>query len=198
VTVEPSIAGGSFERWSIEFRNRLRRMVEMRISPRLAGRIDPSDVVQETLVEAAQRFEDYCRKPTLSPYLWLRFLTLQRLNILYRRHVGTRKRSTSCESPLPNVEATSIALAEWFVDSGTSPSQAAVRREQRDILLQALTSMAPRDRELLTLRHFEQLSLEEAAQALGISLVAARRRYYRALERLQDLIAPLLETSPPH
>lgn len=195
VAVE-SFDDDALQRWSVEFRTRLRRVVELRISPRLASRLDPSDVVQEALVEAAQRFGEYRANPPLSPYLWLRFLTLQRLNILYRRHVETGKRSTQRESVLPDVEVASVALAEWFVDSGTSPSKAAVRREQHEHLRRTLESMSPQDREILTLRHFEQLSLEEATHVLGITLAAGRRRYYRALERLQELVAPLFEEEP--
>lgn len=187
-----SLDDGALNRWSAEFRERLRAMVEVRMTPRLASRLDPSDVVQEALVEAAQRFDDYRQNPILSPYLWLRFLTLQRLNILYRRHLQTRKRAADREAVMPELEVSSVALAQWLADSGTSPSKSAVRRERQSLLHDALEKIPPFDREILTLRHFEHLSHDEAAQVLGITLAAARRRYYRALERLQEIVVPIL------
>jgi RNA polymerase sigma-70 factor (ECF subfamily) len=158
------------------------------MDPRLAARLDPSDVVQEALTEATERYADYQRNPTMSPYLWLRFLTLQRLNILYRRHLATHKRAADREVVLPDFEVSSVVMAQWLIDHGSSPSESAAKREQNIRLCDALESMAPQDREILSLRHFEQLSNEESAKVLGITLAAASRRYYRALERLREII----------
>jgi RNA polymerase sigma-70 factor (ECF subfamily) len=168
-------------------------MVHVRLDPRLAARLDPSDVVQEALTEATERYPEYQRNPTMSPYLWLRFLTLQRLNILYRRHLATHMRSANREVVMPEFEVSSVVLAQWLVDDGTSPSESAAKREQQLRLRDALEAMSPQDREILSLRHFEQLSSEEAAQVLGITLSAASRRYYRALERLREILAPILD-----
>jgi RNA polymerase sigma-70 factor (ECF subfamily) len=165
------------------------------MDPRLTARLDPSDVVQEAMTEATERFADYQRNPTMSPYLWLRFLTLQRLNILYRRHLAAHKRAADREVTLPELEVSSVVMAQWLIDQGSSPSEAAAKREQWIHLHDALEAMSPRDREILTLRHFEQLTSDETAQALGISLAAANRRYYRALERLREIIGPILENS---
>jgi RNA polymerase sigma-70 factor, ECF subfamily len=163
-------------------------MVQVRMDPRLAARLDPSDVVQEALTEATERFADYEHNPTMSPYLWLRYLTLQRLHILYRRHLATHKRAANREVMLPDFEVSSVVMAQWLIDRGSSPSESAAKREVHLRLCEALETMSPQDREILTLRHFEQLSSEESAQVLGISLAAASRRYYRALERLREII----------
>jgi RNA polymerase sigma-70 factor (ECF subfamily) len=182
------------QRWCVEFRDRLRAMVHARLDPRLAARLDPSDVVQEALTEATQRFPEYQRNPTMSPYLWLRFLTLQRLAIFFRRHLATHKRAVDREAVLPDFDVSSIVMAQWLVDQHSSPSESAVKREQQLRLRDALETMSPQDREILSLRHFEQLSSDEAAQVLGITLAAASRRYYRALERLREIMAPILES----
>jgi RNA polymerase sigma-70 factor (ECF subfamily) len=180
------------EQWMTQFRDRLRAAVQLRLHPQLAGRFDPSDVIQEAYLEAAQRYEEYRRNPTLSPYLWLRFLTLQRLQIVHRRHLQAQMRAADRETALPELEVSSVGLAHWLVDSGPSPLQAALRREQQARLQQALETLPPQDREILTLRHFEQLNSDEAAQALGITPVAANRRYYRALDRLREIVLPIL------
>jgi RNA polymerase sigma-70 factor (ECF subfamily) len=94
---------------------------------------------------------------------------------------------------MPEFEVSSVVMAQWLVDRGTSPSESAVKRELHDRLRDALESMSPQDREILSLRHFEQLSSDEAAQLLGITLPAASRRYYRALERLREIMGPVLD-----
>jgi RNA polymerase sigma-70 factor, ECF subfamily len=181
--------------WISEYRDRLRSMVQVRLTPRMAARIDASDVIQEAFVEATERFADYRRNPTLTPYLWLRFLTLQRLKILYRRHLGTHMRTADREIVMPELEVSSIVLAKWLVDSGTSPSNSAMKQEQGSLLREAVERLSPQDREVLALRHFEQLSNEEAAHVLGLALAATRQRYYRALERLRELLLPILGDS---
>jgi RNA polymerase sigma-70 factor (ECF subfamily) len=185
-----------FQQWCVEFRDRLRAMVHVRLDPRLAARLDPSDVVQEALTEATQRFADYQRNPAMGPYLWLRFLTLQRLHILYRRHLATHKRAADREVVLPEFEVSSVVMAQWLIDRGSSPSESAAKREQHARLRDALETMSRQDREILTLRHFEQLTSEETAQVLGITLAAASRRYYRALERLRAIMDPILDSKP--
>jgi len=198
----PSVGGPNavpgppeLNRWFTEFRDQLRALVQLRLSPRLNGRLDPSDVIQEAYLEATERFGEYQRNPTLSPYLWLRFLTLQRLGIVHRRHLHTHKRAAGKEAMMPEIEVSSIVLADWLIDSGTSPSKSALKHECRDRLYEALETMSAQDREILTARHLEQLSNEEAAQALGITTAAASRRYYRALDRLREIIIPVLGDS---
>ena len=177
-----------FELCCVEHRDRLRRMVRLRLDPRLHGRIDPSDVLQEALLEAALRLDEYRRNPALPMFLWLRFLTGQKLLQLHRRHLGVQARDAAREislhrGPLP--EATSAALAAQLVGRHSSPSKAAMRAEVKLKLEQALNQMDPIDREVLVLRHFEQLSNAETAQSLGIEESAASKRYVRALKRLK-------------
>jgi RNA polymerase sigma-70 factor (ECF subfamily) len=172
-------------------RDRLQRMVGLRLDRRLRGRIDPSDVIQEASLEAASRLPEYVRNPTMPFFLWLRLITGQRLQILHRRHLGARMRDAGrevalCRGGLP--EATSFALAAQLLGRDTRPSEAAMRAERKTRLQEALDSMDPLDREALALRHFEQLTNAEAAQVLGITPAAAGKRYLRALERLRETL----------
>lgn len=175
-------------------RDRLRRMVEIRLDIRLRGRIDPSDVLQDAFFEASQRAEEYLRNRPMPVFLWLRFLVAQRLAGLHRHHLGVQARDASREVSLfsgPVPAACSSALAERLLGSFTSPSAAVVRAERALRLQDALNSMDPIDREVLSLRHFEQLSRSQTAQVLGITESAAGKRYLRALQRLKKLLAEL-------
>jgi RNA polymerase sigma-70 factor (ECF subfamily) len=170
---------------------RLRLMVRLRLDRRLQGRLDPSDVVQEAYVEAAERFEDYARDPDMPFFLWLRFLTAQKLLVLHRRHLGARARDAGREVSLDQgalPEASSAALAAQLVGQRTTPSQAAMRAEMQRRLQEALGDMDPLDREILALRHFEQLTNAESARVLGLRESAASMRYARALLRLKDIL----------
>lgn len=164
-------------------RDRLRRMVQFRIDPRLLGRIDPEDVVQEIYLAGQQRL--YAFREDQHPFpLWIRLVGQQTLVDVHRRHLGAGKRSAARE----RVFANSQGLSGFLMASITSPSQAAIREEQRVQLLAALESMDEIDREVLTLRHFEDLSNKEVAQLLGIGENAASNRYVRALTRLKGLL----------
>jgi RNA polymerase sigma-70 factor, ECF subfamily len=172
-------------------RNRLRRMVALRLDRRLQGRIDPSDVIQETYLEASTRLAEYLRNPSVPFFLWLRFLTGQKLVTLHRHHLGVQMRGAGQEvafgrGPLP--EASSAALAAQLLGDDTRPSEAAIRAEVKILVLEAVNSMDPLDREVLALRHFEQLSRAEISQVLGITESAAGKRYIRALERLKRVL----------
>jgi RNA polymerase sigma-70 factor (ECF subfamily) len=174
------------------YRDRLRRMVRLRMDRRLRGRVDPSDVLQEAQVEILRRAAAYAADPRLPPFLWIRFITGQRLMALHRHHLGARLRSAGQEIALhhgPIPQATSASLAEMLLGRLTSPTQAAQRAEVRLMLQEALNGMDPLDREVLTLRHFEELSNAEVAQLLGLSKTAASNRYIRALERLRESLA---------
>jgi RNA polymerase sigma-70 factor (ECF subfamily) len=173
-------------------RDKLRRMVRLRLDRRLQGRVDPSDVLQEAQLEIVRRAQAYAADPRLPPFLWLRLITGQRLMALHRRHLGARMRSAGQEIALhhgPMPQATSASLAEMLLGRLTSPTQAAQRAEARVLLQEALNGMDPVDREVLTLRHFEELSNAEVAQVLGLSKTAASNRYIRALERLREMLA---------
>jgi RNA polymerase sigma-70 factor (ECF subfamily) len=172
-------------------RDRLRRMVQLRMDRRLRGRLDASDVIQEAFLEAATRFDEYARGRPMPFFLWLRFITGQRLLGAHRRHLGVRARDARREVALYRgslPEATSESLAAQLLGRLTSPSHAAVRAELQIRLQETLNSMEETDREILALRHFEQLSCAESAEELGIEEPAASSRYYRALKRLRALL----------
>ena len=175
-------------------RDRLQRMVRLRLDRRLQGRIDPSDVLQEAYLEASERFADYARDPDMPFFLWLRFLTAQKVLVLHRRHLGTKGRDAGREVSLYRgalPEASSAALAAQLVGHRTSPSQAAARAEMQVRLQEALNRMDPTDREVLALRHFEQLTNAETARVLGLRESATSMRYARALLRLKDILAQM-------
>ena len=172
-------------------RGRLRHMIRLRLDRRLQGRLDPSDVLQEAYLEACERFPDYARQPDLPFFVWLRFLTAQKLLVLHRRHLGAKVRDAAREISLYRgalPEASSAALAAQLVGHRTTPSAAAMRAEMQIRLQEALNGMDALDREVLALRHFEQLSNAETARVLGLRESAASMRYARALLRLKDIL----------
>ena len=176
------------------YRNRLRRMVLLRLDRRLQGRVDASDVLQEAYLDVAQRALEYAANPTMPLYLWLRLMTGQRLLITHRRHLQTRMRDIGQEVSLYRgalPQASSASLAAQLLGRLTSPSLAAMRAEMQLRLQEALNGMEPLDREVLTLRHFEELTNGETARVLGIHKAAASNRYIRALERLRDVLSGL-------
>jgi RNA polymerase sigma-70 factor (ECF subfamily) len=173
---------------------RLIRMVAFRKDPRLRGRIDAADVVQEAFIQASAHREDFFRAPEMSLYLWLRKIVSNKLFELHRYHIGTHMRDANRDRPLAapqNWDDTAEAL--WLHLSGhlTSPSAAAVKREASTRLAEALDRMDATDREVLMLRHFEQLTNAEAARVVGIEERAAGKRYLRALARLREILSEL-------
>jgi RNA polymerase sigma-70 factor (ECF subfamily) len=172
-------------------RERLRRMVRLRLDRRLQGRIDSSDVLQEAHLEVARRAREYLEQRTMPPYLWFRFLTGQALLGLHRHHFAARKRDAAREVSLRHhgtPRATTISPAELLPGRSTSPTLAAQRAEMRARLQEVLNTMEPLDREVVALRHFEELSNGEVARVLGLSKTAASNRYLRALGRLQKML----------
>ena len=160
-----------------------------------APRVDPSDVIQEAFLEATARREGYASEPApMSPYLWLRFLTLQRLQIAHRTHLGTRARDPVREISIhgqASPAASSAAIAAQLLGRDTRASEIALRAERKLRLQDALNTMDVIDREVLALRHFEQLSNAECARVLGLNEPAARKRYVRALKRLKEILSAL-------
>jgi RNA polymerase sigma-70 factor, ECF subfamily len=176
-------------------RERLRRMVQLRLDRRLRGRIDPSDVIQEAFVDAARRLAEYSVDTAMPPFIWLRFLTAQRLVTLHRIHLGVKARDAGREvslrsGPLPSADSRS--LAAQLLGRLTTPSRAAIRAEVQLKIQDALNAMDPIDREILALRHFEELNNSETAAVLGLHKAAASNRYVRALRRLKEVLAPTL------
>jgi len=176
-------------------RPRLRRMVAVRMHPVLRGRIDPSDVLQEAFAEATDRLASYAERPELPFFLWLRWLTGMRLKRVHREHLDRQARNPRREVPLDGGSlpgATSAALAEQLLGRDTRPSEAAARAERKRRVEVALDAIDPTDREMLLLRHFEELSNVEVARVLGITSAAASKRYVRALVELKRILGPML------
>jgi RNA polymerase sigma-70 factor (ECF subfamily) len=175
-------------------RDRLRRMVELRMDARLHGRIDASDVLQDGFLDVAKRVENYLSDPRLPVFLWLRLVVSDRLAMVHRHHLGTRMRDASQEVSLyrdPMPQASSAALALMLLGRVTSPSNAAIRAEQILQIQEAVNSLEPLDREVVALRHFEQLSRAETAAVLGITEEAGAKRYIRALKKLKTILAAM-------
>ena len=174
---------------------KLRRMVAFRMDPRLRGRVDAADVVQDAFVEASAHRQDYFRSAAPAAlFLWLRGVVANKLLEVHRHHLGTHMRDARRELPLHaprNPDDTSAALCAHLTAGLTRPSVAAVRREVETRLAAALAEMDATDREVLALRHFEQLSNGEAAQVLGIQERAAAKRYLRALGRLKQILSAM-------
>jgi RNA polymerase sigma-70 factor, ECF subfamily len=166
-------------------RKKLKQMVAVRLDRRLAARVDPSDVVQEALAEAARRLDDYLRDRPMPYYLWLRRLAWVRLDRVHRRHTAGR-RSVAREEPPDLPEESVLELADRLLANRTGPVDAALRGERRQRVRAALDRLAAVDREVLVLRFLERLSTAETAAVLGVSENAVRLRHMRALERLRD------------
>jgi RNA polymerase sigma-70 factor (ECF subfamily) len=172
-------------------RERLWRMVRLRLDRRLQGRLDASDVLQEAHLEVARRAGEYVERPNMPPFLWIRFLTEQTLLALHRHHLGARMRDAALEVSLRRggpPQAPSASLAEMLLGRLTSPTLAARRAEMQIRLQELINAMDPLDREVLALRHFEELTNGEVAQVLGLSKTAASQRYLRALGRLKEML----------
>jgi RNA polymerase sigma-70 factor (ECF subfamily) len=194
--LERAAAGdhGAWDAILAPHRDRLRRMVGLRLDYRLRGRIDPSDVIQEALLQAAQGLPKYLQQPDRPFFLWLRWLTGMTLQGLHRRHLGIQARNAGREVQLlgrPLPEASSAALAAQLLGRDTRPSVAAIRAERQRRLQEALNAMDPVDREVLVLRHFEELTNAEVARELGLQDSAASKRYIRALRKLKEILAAL-------
>src|SRR4051794_17875790 len=171
-------------------RDRLRRMVDFRLDARLRGRVSTSDVLQESYIDALKRLPHFQADPSVPFFIWLRTVTVQRLIEVHRQHLGAQARDAAREVRLGEggaIEASTERMAELIGDA-TSPSQAAQRLEVMAHLRRALDGLDPIDREVLALRHFEELSNQEVAALLGIQAAAASKRYVRALERLRDAL----------
>lgn len=179
------------------YRDKLWRMVNFRLDQRLLGRVDADDVLQEAYLAAAQRVEHFRKEPEMSALVWLRLIVGQTLTDVHRRHLGARMRDARQEVSMhvPSAQASSISLAAHLLGHLTSPSQAAMRDEMARRLEEALDSMDPIDREVLALRHFEELSNNEVSEVLGLQKSAASNRYVRALSRLRGILASMPDFS---
>jgi len=179
----------SFAQFFQQANERLRRIAHFRLDYRLQGRVSESDVIQETYVRAAQRLERYIDNPEVPFFVWLRTELHQKLIEVHRMHFGAGKRDIRKEQVIhrANTGQTSIALAAHLVGQMTSVTQLVQRAEQIDTLQTALGEMNEMDREIIALRHFEELSNLETAEILGIDASAASKRYLRALKRMRQI-----------
>jgi RNA polymerase sigma-70 factor (ECF subfamily) len=197
-------AGGDVDAWGAllaQHAQRLRRVALFRLNPRLRGRIDAADVLQETFVAATERRAEFFAEPGRSLFLWLRWMVANTLLDLHRHHLDAQMRDPRREQPFggggrdgrggDSADATRDALAAQLTCGVTGPATAARRGELHARLNEALARMDPIDREVLALRHYEQLTSTETAQVLGIQERAAAKRYGRALERLRELLAEM-------
>ncbi len=181
--------GPAFEQLLARHRDRLRHMVSVRIDERLSSRVDPSDVVQEAMVVAAKKFESYLSEPAVPFYPWLRRIAWERLVDLHRRHIVAGKRSVNREKSLGLSGESTMRFAEQLQASDAGPLKRMLRRELHARVRAALAQLNDRDREILVLRHLEQLNSRESAAVLGIREDAAVQRHVRALRRFQRLLA---------
>lgn len=171
-------------------RDRLKRTVEARLDPRLRARVDSSDVVQDALVEANGKMDDYLRERPIPFYSWLRQIALQRMTKLHEHHKSL-KRDVQREQGQATgwLGGSEGALAQLMADSGMGPCEHLLREERRRRVREALERLSPSDREVLALRHLDHLSPAEVAVVLGISEGAVKMRHARALIRLQALLS---------
>ena len=169
-------------------RGRLRRLIAVRLDPRLAARVDASDVVQETLADAAGRLDAYLRERPLPFYPWLRQIAWDHMIGTHRQHVRAGRRSVTREEPPALPGESVLELADRLLAVSSGPSATLRREERRALVRRALDRLPERDREVLVLRYLEQLSTAEAAAVLGISDGAVKLRLLRALQRLREFL----------
>jgi RNA polymerase sigma-70 factor (ECF subfamily) len=177
------------ERLLQRHRPRLREFVEVHLEPALRARLDASDVVQEAQLEAARRLPDFLRRRPMPFRLWLRKTAYERLLMLRRQHRGAARRAVGREAQLP--DRSSLVLAQNLLAPNSSPSRRAEREEQARRVQEALARLAEADREVLLMRHYEDLPYEDIACILGIEPAAARKRHGRALVRLHKILSEL-------
>jgi RNA polymerase sigma-70 factor, ECF subfamily len=174
-------------------REPVRRMIDLRLDPAIVQRVDASDVVQEVLLEASRRLADYLRQPAMPFHLWLRHIAKDHLIDAHRRHHQAQKRGVDREQPIHRpgwADRSSLELAGQLLDHERTPASEAIQQELQRRLHEALGKLDEADREVILMRHFEQLANQEVAAALGLTEAAASMRYLRAVRRLRDLLAP--------
>ena len=177
-----------------QHRERLWRVVHFRLDRRLQGRVDTEDVLQEAYLAAAKRVHHFAEESSTSFFVWLRMIVMQTLIDVHRRHLGAQMRDAGREVAIRGrrySETTGVSMVARLVGHLTSPSQAALRVEVSTQLETALETMDPIDREVLALRHFEELTNSEVAESLDIQQKAASIRYVRAVKRLKGILSQM-------
>jgi RNA polymerase sigma-70 factor (ECF subfamily) len=181
------------DRLLAQHRDSVRRMIDLRLDPAIAARVDASDVVQEVLLEASRRLDSYLREPVMPFHLWLRHIAKDHIIDAHRRHRQAQRRGVDREQPLVPAglaDHSSIELAAQFIDQELTPASAAMKQELERRLHQAIAQLDEDDREIVLMRHFEQLSNQEVAALLHLTEPAASMRHLRALRRLRELLKP--------
>jgi RNA polymerase sigma-70 factor (ECF subfamily) len=176
-----------------QHREPVRRMIDLRLDPAIAARVDASDVVQDVLLEASRRLDAYLANPVMPFHLWLRHIAKDHLIDAHRRHRQAQRRGVDREQPLvPAALAgrSSVELAGQLMDRERTPASAAIQQEMERRLHQAIAELDEDDREVILMRHFEQLSNQEVAAVLTLTEAAASMRYLRAMRRLRTLLQP--------
>lgn len=186
-------APGAVDHLLGKFREPLRRVIDLRLDPVLARRVDASDIVQDVLIEANQRLTDYLKSPDMPFHLWLRHLAQDRIIDTHRRHRLAQRRSVDREQAINRpawADDSSTSLVASLVDSEKTPATEAIHAELARRLTGAIDELAPDDREIILLRHHEQLANQDVAKVLGLTEAAASMRYLRALRRLRGVLVP--------
>jgi RNA polymerase sigma-70 factor, ECF subfamily len=182
---------GAINRLMERHRDSLRRIVQLRLDQQIQRRIDVSDIVQEVLVEANRRLQDYLAQPVMPYHLWLRQIAQDRIIDAHRRHRASAKRSVDRERPLAIPAAddhSTMELAAQLAGRELTPAAAATQAEMAKLVEAAIAKLPDQDCEIIIMRHYEQLSNQEIAQALGLTEPAASMRYLRAIRRLKELM----------
>jgi RNA polymerase sigma-70 factor (ECF subfamily) len=175
---------------------RLLQTIALRMDRRVAARVDASDVLQETYLEAFRRLPRYLQEQPMPLYLWLCWLAREKVLALHRRHLGAEKRAVTHEALLLPADSSATFVSAVIAGHEPSPSQALANAELAERLRLALGQLDDDERDLILWRHFEQLSARDTAQLLEISEAAAAKRYIRAVERLRTILVGLGVSGP--
>jgi RNA polymerase sigma-70 factor (ECF subfamily) len=176
-------------------REPVRRMIDMRLDRAIARRVDASDIAQEVLLEASRRLRDYLRQPDMPFHLWLRHIARDHLIDAHRRHRVAKRRTVDRERPIQAgaADRSSVELIAELIDRELTPATAALRKELQNRFQSVLADLDEDDREIILMRHFEQLSNQEVAAALGLTEPAASMRHLRALRKIRELLDPTIK-----
>jgi len=191
---------GALDELFVRFREPLRRVIDLRLDPVLARRVDASDIVQDVLIEANQRLTEYLKSPHMPFHLWLRHLAQDRIIDTHRRHRTAQRRSIDKEQPINRpawADESSNSLVAQLVSTDRTPASEAIQGELVRRLTTAINELAEDDREIILMRHHEQLANQDVAKLLKLTEAAASMRYLRALRRLRGVLLPDSSSESP-
>lgn len=170
-----------------ENRSALRRLVASRLDTNIKGRVDPSDIVQETLIDACRRLDDYLANPSVPFISWLFALADQNAVDAYRRHVVTKKRSVQREQFLDSrASAAQNDIHMHAVSDLTDPGQRAEKQERMAQLQKAISMLSLESQIIVRMRFLEGKTLAEIAEKFDISVDAVAKRAMRSLLKLTE------------